>query len=206
MARQAVRKSLTLQSLLNHIQLLTGQQIISIPILSLEYRILFVHDMSPAASEVVKVGLSPAVHLEKATASEPARASDTDVAYVNPAPFRELPTRLAMMVDPKSLEELEQIGGAAGLLEGLGVDRKTGLIEAGGGADRAGDAMRPVGAQWQASIEMRQQVYGVNELPRQPVKSLLQLMLLAFKDKILVGQSPYQANLRSSLQLRRSYP
>ena len=45
---------------------------------------------------------------------------------------------------------------------------------------------------YKASIEERERIFGQNILPRRPIKSLLQLMWLALKDKVLVSseQSP----------------
>ncbi|KAJ7178583.1 calcium-transporting ATPase [Mycena crocata] len=51
-----------------------------------------------------------------------ALATDTD-----PTPFRHRPNDLAMMLDPKSLEALEGMGGVQGLLDGLGTNATTGL-------------------------------------------------------------------------------
>lgn len=107
--------------------------------------------------------------------------------HTDPTPFREKPSKLAMLVDPKSLEDLEKIGGTTALLEGLGVDRKKGLLGDDGSAPRGSGDIVGSGAQWKATLEQRRKVYGRNELPQKPTKSLLQLMVLAFKDKILVS-------------------
>jgi len=123
-------------------------------------------------------------------------ALDPDKDTTDPTPFREKPSRLAMLVDPKSLEDLEKIGGVNGLLEGLGVDRTKGLLtgaeeglavevsEEGTRGDTRGS--KPSGPQWQASLDERRRVYGRNDLPERKSKSLLQLMWMAFKDKVLI--------------------
>lgn len=103
----------------------------------------------------------------------------------DPTPFRENPTRLAMLVDPKSLEDLEKIGGIDGVLEGLAVDPKTGLTTTNDGrAPRSGGGS---GGAWGATFADRERVYGKNLLPDRPSKSLLELMWIAFKDKVLVS-------------------
>jgi Ca2+-transporting ATPase len=124
---------------------------------------------------------------EKADKAAMSSALDPNNDQTDPTPFREKPSRLAMLVDPKSLEDLEKIGGTKGLLEGLGVDPKRGLIGEEGGAPRGSGDIVGSGAQYTAGIEKRREIYGRNELPQKPTKSLLKLMLLAFQDKILVS-------------------
>ncbi|KAJ7158854.1 hypothetical protein C8R46DRAFT_1002629 [Mycena filopes] len=55
------------------------------------------------------------------------------MADTDPTPFRFRPNDLAMMLDPKTLESLEYIGGVEGLLDGLGTTADMGL----GGASLA---------------------------------------------------------------------
>ena len=120
---------------------------------------------------------------------------DPDKDTTDPTPFAEKPSRLAMLVDPKSLADLEKIGGIDGLLNGLGVDKTKGLLTgadeaqaAETGAPRSSDEVeRRSGKQWSASMDERRRVYGPNDLPIRPSKSLLYLMWLAFKDKVLVS-------------------
>ena len=118
---------------------------------------------------------------------DPAK-DDTD-----PAPFKEKPSTLAMLVDPKSLDDLERLGGIDVLLNGLGVDPRKGLITGlteGGretGAPRSGAEMPSGdGPQWTASTDRRREVYGRNELPGRKTKNIFQLMWIALKDKVLV--------------------
>ena len=119
---------------------------------------------------------------------------DPDKDTTDPTPFREKPSRLAMLVDPKSLEDLTKIGGIKGLLSGLGVDGNKGLSVGSdsaqatqAGAPRSSDETeRRDGAQWTASMDTRRKIYGQNDLPIRPSKSLLYLMWLAFKDAVLV--------------------
>lgn len=118
---------------------------------------------------------------------------DPEKDTTDPTPFREKPSRLAMLVDPKSLDDLEKIGGVQGMLEGLGVDSKTGLgdeTHRGEGAPRSGrETPSGSGPQFQADLEKRRAVYGRNDLPERPSKTLLQLMWIAFKDKVLVSEA-----------------
>ncbi|ODO10159.1 calcium-translocating P-type ATPase, PMCA-type [Cryptococcus amylolentus CBS 6273] len=131
---------------------------------------------------------------KKKKGEEPPSAHlDPDKDTTDPKPFREKPSRLAMLVDPKSLNDLEKIGGVDGLLEGLGVDKTKGLAvgtEEGhvdSGAPRsAADMPGGNGAHWRAGMDERRKVYGRNDLPQRNSKSLLLLMWLAFKDKVLI--------------------
>jgi len=121
---------------------------------------------------------------------------DPDKDTTDPTPFREKPSRLAMLVDPKSLHDLTKIGGVQGLLSGLGVDGNKGLSVGSdstaatqAGAPRSSDEVdRRDGPQWTASMDVRRKVYGKNDLPIRPSKSLLYLMWLAFKDAVLVSK------------------
>ncbi|KAJ7182037.1 hypothetical protein C8R46DRAFT_885366 [Mycena filopes] len=100
------------------------------------------------------------------------------------------------MLDPKTLESLENIGGVEDLLDGLGTTADTGLD--GASLARSVPAITltdPEGekstnwtstAAFAASLEVRRRVYGENVLPRRATKSLLSLMYTALKDKVLV--------------------
>lgn len=151
------------------------------------------------------------------------------------------PFHLAALVDPKSLPALKEMGGVAGVLKGLGTNRKRGLGRralardaqphhsgapsqsndgrpgAGLGAsqrhrppsppnvpdirvlspgdDGGGDAENAdedEGDAFDASLDERQRVYGINILPTRKTKSLLQLMWLALKDKVLVRDTHFR--------------
>lgn len=95
-----------------------------------------------------------------------------------PFPKEFSPFKLARLVDPKSLQSLEALGGAKGLLDGLGTDPKHGLS-----SQKSGDGPSSSST---ASYEERQRIYGPNVLPTRKSKSLLQLMWIALKDKVLV--------------------
>ena len=152
-------------------------------------------------------------------------------------PFAFKPLRLASLVDPKSLEAFESIGGVDALLRGLGTHPTHGLSTESGSplvhfvspdptlqsvtvshstnkdppkpdimiTSPAGE---PQGLQstvslggdvpaelqfseeaYRTSIEDRQRIFGHNILPRRPTKTLLQLMWLALKDKVLVSSN-----------------
>lgn len=136
-----------------------------------------------------------------------------------PFPSHFQPKRLAALVDPKSMESLQNLGGLDGLLEGLGTDAKRGLCgfgkdpghDAAAAADAEGEQhghhlnhLNPKrsssgddsggggghgdsgGSPHTASLGARRQIYGANMLPPRPSKSLLQLMWLAFKDKVML--------------------
>jgi Ca2+-transporting ATPase len=152
-------------------------------------------------------------------------------------PFAFKPLQLASLVDPKSLETIEGMGGVTALLHGLGTHPTHGLntgkgtpptqhaspdltlqsftvshatekdppkpdimitspagepqgmqssVSLGGGSGLS-DAVQFSEGAYKASIEDRQRIFGQNILPRRPSKSLLQLMWLALKDKVLVS-------------------
>ncbi|KAK8858928.1 calcium-translocating P-type ATPase, PMCA-type [Kwoniella newhampshirensis] len=129
--------------------------------------------------------------LKEAEEKNAAAHLDPDKDTTDPTPFHEKPSRLAMLVDPKSLSDLEKIGGITGLLEGLGVQGNKGLMvtdgQTGSGAPRSSADMSAGNSpQWKASLEERRRVYGKNDLPKRSSKSLLLLMWIALKDKVLI--------------------
>ncbi|KAH9025710.1 hypothetical protein EDB83DRAFT_2526782 [Lactarius deliciosus] len=63
---------------------------------------------------------------------------DTTRADLNVKPFAFKPLQLASLVNPKSLKNLEKLGGAEGLLCGLGTDRVRGLSTTGYGSRDSG--------------------------------------------------------------------
>ncbi|KIP10478.1 hypothetical protein PHLGIDRAFT_84980 [Phlebiopsis gigantea 11061_1 CR5-6] len=92
------------------------------------------------------------------------------------------------------------MGGVQGLLRGLGTHRKRGLQGPRSGMQRVGQGRiqrrtktgglgrghRVQASAYAATMEDRHRVYGQNVLPSRKTKSLLQLMWLALKDKVLV--------------------
>lgn len=85
-----------------------------------------------------------------------------------------VPSALNGLLDPKSLPNLQAMGGDKGLVEKLFSNPETGLSEK--------------DLQAGATIEDRKRVYGENKLPQRKSKSLLQLMWIAYQDKLLVGR------------------
>lgn len=137
----------------------------------------------------------------------------TQDANIDPTPFAFKPFALASLVDPKNLDALEDMGGINILLRGLGTNRLRGLPHKGAGEgvsqrhDRSLDpdpeeiqvvVTRPEGDEerrpdpedsnkaFSATLETRQRIYGKNVLPERMSKTLLQLMWLAMKDKVLI--------------------
>jgi len=115
------------------------------------------------------------------------------VAHINPlddntdpTPFAFKPYALAALLDPKTLKDLDTMGGLEGICTGLGTNPAKGLSAHSLGQG-AGDGERSGGeGAFAASLSDRQRVYGTNSLPTRPSKPLLQFMWLAFKDKVLV--------------------
>ena len=104
----------------------------------------------------------------------------------DPTPFAFKPDALAVLVHPKTLKDLDTIGGLEGLCAGLGTNPTKGLSAHSLGLG-AGDGEKSGGeGAFAAPLSDRQRVYGTNSLLTRPSKSLLQLMWLALKDKVLV--------------------
>ncbi|KAI9437973.1 hypothetical protein H4582DRAFT_2057482 [Lactarius indigo] len=108
------------------------------------------------------------------------RSGATEEADLNVEPFAFKPCQLAHLVDHKSLENLESLGGMDGLLRGLGTDPVRGL-------NTTGKLTQPVSRvpEWghpaslkfsarayEATIEDRRRIYGQNILPQRLNKSL----------------------------------
>jgi P-type Ca2+ transporter type 2C len=114
------------------------------------------------------------------------------------------------MLDPKNIDDLTSFGGSAGLMRGLGTTAETGLTTPGApppatqpdtSTEKVPDVVLTtpdgdVGAAHSAVVptetvvatyEDRQRVFGSNTLPTRPSKTLLQLMWMALKDKVLVS-------------------
>src|SRR5690349_7784047 len=113
--------------------------------------------------------------------------------------FEITPEKLSSLVDPKNPELLEQLGGVEGLLKKLKVDGSKGLPQenlhdtAASPALTLGSDKSPVWeldndkvAVLETSNEERRMVFGVNELPETPQKSIFYLMWLALHSQLLV--------------------
>jgi len=131
---------------------------------------------------------------------------------VDPGPFKLRPFELASLLDSKCLEALSALGGVDAILEGLGTRRTRGLtiVSRGSSDSRPGASQRhdrmdehPLSTiavtaphdisqdeensgPHLASLSERRRVFGENVLPQLATKSLLALMWLALKDKVLV--------------------
>ncbi|KAJ7792541.1 Ca-transporting ATPase [Mycena olivaceomarginata] len=164
---------------------------------------------SRATTTLTQVGSASASRANRDAVA--ATATDT-----SPAPFRFRANDLAVMLDPKNLDTLEDMGGIDGLLDGLGTSIDIGLGSETGCSDDclgAGVGHRPDPAKgeetavpvitltapggekttnWNptqafvASLNVRKSIYGENIIPRRPTKSLLSLLYTALKDKVLI--------------------
>jgi Ca2+-transporting ATPase len=148
----------------------------------------------PSSATSITAGPATAAPTEEGSTDKKRGDALATVAHINPVddhtdptPFGFKPNDLAALVDPKNLNDLEKMDGMDGLCKGLGTDRTRGLsahsLGQGGGAD--GERSGGEGS-FAASLSDRQRVYGTNSLPTRPSKTLLQLMWLALKDKVLV--------------------
>ena len=112
---------------------------------------------------------------------------DPTADHTDPTPFAFKPYALAALVDPKTLKDLEKMGGLEGLCAGLGTSPTRGLSAHSLGQGAGADGEKSGGeGPLAAPLSDRQRVYGTNSLPTRLSKSLLQLMWLALKDKVLV--------------------
>ncbi|KAF9234120.1 hypothetical protein BU15DRAFT_65976 [Melanogaster broomeanus] len=122
---------------------------------------------------------------------------------VDPVPFAFKSYELASLLDPKNLDALRALGGVNSILDGLGTHPTRGLLMgdpdrgdghpsygrpgAGEGASQRHDRnSKEAPVPFHASIEDRMRVFGENVLPQRSMRSLLGLMWLALKDKVLV--------------------
>jgi Ca2+-transporting ATPase len=126
------------------------------------------------------------------------------------APFRSKPYQLAL--DPKDLETVTALGGTDGIIRGLGTHPEHGLttiplyadasyshdsekqdLELGGNillTEPSGEVGVPSEEKdhvpYSGTMDDRKRIYGENVLPVRTSKTLLQLMVVALKDKVLV--------------------
>lgn len=87
------------------------------------------------------------------------------------------PTLLGSMVHDKFLNVVQERGGIDQLVADLRSNATNGLSE----------SSAPAGT----SVEDRKRIYGENRIPERKPKTLLQLMWIAFQDKILVSLACY---------------
>jgi len=129
----------------------------------------------------------------------------------DPAPFRFKPFQLAHLLDPKDIGTLMELGGADGIIRGLGTNPERGLTTSTdqtksdevaekprSGSDdlpnivltepsgKEGRPLQDDTAPYKATLDDRKRIYGENILPTRVSKTLLQLMAHAMKDKVLV--------------------
>jgi Ca2+-transporting ATPase len=112
---------------------------------------------------------------------------DPEKDTTDPTPFAFKPLQLASLVDPKSLESLTKLGGIDDVLKGIGTDPREGLSESSLKESEHHQPSSPDTSPSNATIFDRKRVYGINHVPARKSKTLLQLMWLAFKDKILAS-------------------
>jgi len=95
------------------------------------------------------------------------------------------------MFDPKSLVALHTLGGLQGLVKGLRTDHCGGLsrdeIALDGAADQTVPTLfPPIHHPDPQPYAERRRVFGENRLPQRKTKNVLQLMWIAFNDKVLI--------------------
>lgn len=91
-------------------------------------------------------------------------------------PFAVSAHALAHIVASKSLEEIQAIGGLTELAQALRTDTSAGL----GSGETADDY------DMSDLFEARRETFGVNKTPDKKIKGIVELMLLAFSDRVLI--------------------
>ncbi|EGG04963.1 uncharacterized protein MELLADRAFT_48992 [Melampsora larici-populina 98AG31] len=86
----------------------------------------------------------------------------------SPTDFNLTPSQLSKLIDPKSIQDLKTLGGISQIAAALHTDLQNGLSTSA------------------AESSSRSDVYGKNQLPVKPTKSLLGLMWTALQDKVLI--------------------
>jgi len=147
--------------------------------------------------------------LPDSEALQPDKGTEDDFHRDN-NPFAFAPGHMTKLLNPKSLGALHAVGGLAGLEKGLRTDRNAGLSmdehkmdgtvsfeEAAATASPASDrtvvespeivAQQGSGEKAsQGSFEDRKRIFGDNTLPEKKQKNILQLMWIAYNDKVLI--------------------
>ena len=157
------------------------------------------HPLYPASSHVITSVGSTAHTLDMPTPTYAGSAAEgRQDEPIDPTPFAFGPYYLASLVDPRNLESLQAIGGIEGLLAGLGTSPASGLKTSGTKSKPGGTSVTAVtpstseefthqSGAYTGTVEDRQRVYGSNVLPVHKSKTLLELMWLTLKDKVLVS-------------------
>ncbi|KAG0238257.1 hypothetical protein BGW42_006537 [Actinomortierella wolfii] len=106
----------------------------------------------------------------------------------NNGPFSFTPAELMELIDPKSVEKLEEYGGPEGIVAGLHTDPEHGLRTANQplASVAAGEVSEKAASDSDVTIQDRTEAFGVNVLPQKKPKTIFQLMWLALQEKILI--------------------
>ena len=115
---------------------------------------------------------------------------------IGPTPFVFKSYHLASLIDPKNIGSLEATGGIRALLVVLATNPASGL-RISGTKSKPGDTSTVVtsaseeftyqSGAYTGTVENRQRVYGSNVLPIRKSKSLLEIIWLTLKGKVLVS-------------------
>jgi P-type Ca2+ transporter type 2C len=105
----------------------------------------------------------------------------------DPTSFAFNPYDLAALVDPRTLEGLDKMGGVEGICAGLGTNRTMGLSARSLGQSDGAEGQQPGGdGPFVAPLSERQRFYGTNSLPMPSSSPLLRLLRLAYMNKAFV--------------------
>ncbi|KAF9971825.1 hypothetical protein BGZ73_005136 [Actinomortierella ambigua] len=115
-------------------------------------------------------------------------AADRPVRPNNNGPFSFTPVELMELIDPKSVEKLEEYGGPVGIIAGLHTDGERGLSTANQplSSVSAGQSSEKTANDSSVTIHDRTEAFGINAIPQKKGKNIFQLMWLALQEKILI--------------------
>ncbi len=102
-------------------------------------------------------------------------------------PFAIAPEALVEIISSRSIVELEALGGLAELACGLQTDLAAGL-----GMDETWPHDTVISSSWVAQrdegdfLQARETAYGTNRIPDRKIRGIIELMVLALNDKVLI--------------------
>ncbi|KAG0267855.1 hypothetical protein DFQ27_008131 [Actinomortierella ambigua] len=114
--------------------------------------------------------------------------ADRPVRPNNNGPFSFTPSELMDLIDPKSVEKLEEYGGPVGIVAGLHTDAERGLSTSNQplSSVSAGQASEKTANDSSVTMHDRTEAFGINAIPQKKGKNIFQLMWLALQEKILI--------------------
>lgn len=128
-------------------------------------------------------------------------------SHVEESPFAFSPAVLAEMVSSKSIAEFAALGGLAELAQGLRTDLAAGLgLDETWSPETVASSSRaaPLRQDECDILQARKTVYGTNRMPDKKIRGILELMIVALSDRVLILLSVVAA-ISLSLGLYQSF-